>query len=282
VSPDVRFCPNCETPLNDRYCSKCGQDNRHARLSARRLFASTFAHVFDLEQPLFKTIIGLSWRPGRVPRGYVEGRRKRYTNPIKYAFITAAVMVLVLSGFGISPSAALRSTMPAPPPLAAAPVLAPGQIPTETERKALLKAEITRLSREAPHVVENNLNILTLPAIPLVALPLLLLFARSERHYAEHCVFLFYTFGQTFLINTLWGLIGGYGSIGGMLAIEIITVAYLAWSAVGFYGTRVLTTVPRALAIELTSMVVTSVLGVIMVTAWIAWNITMFIGGLPR
>ncbi len=66
----------------------------------------------ELEVPLLRTFIDLFRFPGRVAREYVDGRRKFYTNPLKYNLITAVALVAVVQlmlkyGLGDEVSAAV-------------------------------------------------------------------------------------------------------------------------------------------------------------------------------
>lgn len=105
VSIDTR-CRNCGASVNpeDRYCPSCGAATGAQRLTFRAIFALGIEQLLSLDPPMLRTFIDL-WRfPGRVAREYLDGRRKRYTNPLKYNLITAAILVglvqLILHGQG--------------------------------------------------------------------------------------------------------------------------------------------------------------------------------------
>ena len=85
-------CPNCGTPPGaGEFCAGCGQRNRHAALRSRELLDDVFEQVVEWRLPWPRTMFDLLWRPGTVALDYVEGRRARYVNPVKYCFIIVAI-----------------------------------------------------------------------------------------------------------------------------------------------------------------------------------------------
>lgn len=94
VAPSV--CANCGTLATDRFCPSCGQHQMRGRLTMRRLWGEFSSRVFNLNRGLLATIVGMSRRPGQVPLDYIEGRRRRYTNPLTYLFLASALSVFML------------------------------------------------------------------------------------------------------------------------------------------------------------------------------------------
>lgn len=92
--PDV--CPNCGADRLGDWCQQCGQPYLDGRLTFRRLWREFAERFLKLERGLLGTFRQLCLRPGGVARDYVEGRRKRYVNPLSYLFLGAAVTLLIL------------------------------------------------------------------------------------------------------------------------------------------------------------------------------------------
>ena len=94
-------CLNCGDKLQGNFCAHCGQRNDAARLKLRSIAASFFGHLIELDAPIFRTAGRLTISPGAVCRDYIEGRRIRYTNPLKYAFLATTLFVTVALLFEI-------------------------------------------------------------------------------------------------------------------------------------------------------------------------------------
>lgn len=76
------------------YCPQCGQP-RPSPLGLRRILEDAFDAIIDLNAGFLYTFKRLTTAPGRAIREYCAGRRKPYTNPLKYAFISTTVLGLV-------------------------------------------------------------------------------------------------------------------------------------------------------------------------------------------
>jgi hypothetical protein len=81
-------CLNCGTALIGTHCHACGQHSHvHKTLAA---FFHDLAHgVFHFEGKVWRTLPLLIWRPGRLTREYIDGRRASYVSPIAlFLFVT--------------------------------------------------------------------------------------------------------------------------------------------------------------------------------------------------
>jgi hypothetical protein len=74
-------CLNCRTPLTGAYCHACGQHAHiHRTLGA---FFHDLAHgVFHVEGKIWRTLPMLAFKPGKLTREYIDGRRASYLSPI--------------------------------------------------------------------------------------------------------------------------------------------------------------------------------------------------------
>jgi hypothetical protein len=82
-------CLNCGTPLADRFCTHCGQDSREIKKSVWNFFLQFFENFTDLDNRLWSSLFPLLFKPGYLTVSYLEGKRKRYLNPIQlYAFFS--------------------------------------------------------------------------------------------------------------------------------------------------------------------------------------------------
>ena len=91
-------CLNCATMLVGRHCHACGQA-AHVHRTLRAFFHDMLHGVLHFEGKIWRTLPLLAWRPGRLTREYVEGRRASYVSPIALflfvVFLTFAVFNLL-------------------------------------------------------------------------------------------------------------------------------------------------------------------------------------------
>jgi hypothetical protein len=87
--------------VEERYCSRCGQENVEPKESFVHLVGHFFADITHFDSKIFITIKDLLWKPGFLTREYAEGRRMRYLNPIRmYVFISAIFFLVIYAGSG--------------------------------------------------------------------------------------------------------------------------------------------------------------------------------------
>ena len=94
-------CLNCKQPIsnNDNFCSNCGQVNDELPLSIKQFISEFFAGFFSFDTRFFKTFTPLLFKPGKVSRDYIEGKRKRYVNPFQLYLHVTILFFLVLGLF---------------------------------------------------------------------------------------------------------------------------------------------------------------------------------------
>ncbi len=176
-------CQNCRAPLTGRFCASCGQDNRLQRLTFRQVLSETADELFKLELPIARTVTELAWRPGWVAAQYVEGRRRTFTNPLKYCLLLTAISLIALQ---IWP----------------APEIDPETATVDGEPDEFLAAWFQALN-EMQEWVTRYAAIITLLLLPLLTALSRLFFLRSGRNFAEHYVLGLYIHGQWYLLTLL-------------------------------------------------------------------------------
>jgi len=100
-------CANCDRALDDRdrFCPNCGQEALadEARTFGYLLKAS-LAEATSLDSRLWRSMLLLWFRPGRLSREYRLGHRQRYLSPISLFLIANVAFFLApsLTDFGIT------------------------------------------------------------------------------------------------------------------------------------------------------------------------------------
>ncbi len=91
------ICKNCGNQYHGHFCNNCGQKNVHDRLTTHEVWHD-IVHVFTHAD---KSIFGFAkqalLQPGAVAYAYLEGKRKRYFNPIQFFILLTTVTVFILT-----------------------------------------------------------------------------------------------------------------------------------------------------------------------------------------
>ncbi|AXT60826.1 DUF3667 domain-containing protein [Aquimarina sp. AD10] len=95
-------CLNCGVPLDivDRYCNHCGQINTNKRLSLKDFFNEFFASIFSYDSRLRHTILALLFKPGKISKEYIEGKRVKYANPFRF-YLSVSIIFFIINGLFI-------------------------------------------------------------------------------------------------------------------------------------------------------------------------------------
>ncbi|MCP3674116.1 MAG: DUF3667 domain-containing protein [Gammaproteobacteria bacterium] len=93
---EIEKCLNCAEQLNGFYCHNCGQPNRHFIRFFPKVLLDLINEAFDFDSRIFRTLIPLLFKPGRLSMEYIAGRRARYVNPLRlYIFLSVIFFISV-------------------------------------------------------------------------------------------------------------------------------------------------------------------------------------------
>lgn len=105
-------CLNCGTALQGPFCHYCGQPDRNFMRFFPALIREFMEEFLDLDSRFARTMKPLLFKPGRLTRDYLEGRRFRYTPPLRlYLFASIGFFLLAAS---LSSNALRVNLAPAP------------------------------------------------------------------------------------------------------------------------------------------------------------------------
>lgn len=104
-------CPNCGTQLAGNFCQGCGQPTHLHVPSAREFLHEFIAHYVALEGKLWKSVALLIFRPGRLTRDYIEGKRVRYIEPLRL-YLTFSIIFFAIFKFSGNSFGDSVSTVP--------------------------------------------------------------------------------------------------------------------------------------------------------------------------
>jgi len=74
-------CANCGAALSGRFCAQCGQP-AHVHRSLLHMFEELLHGIFHFETKAWRTLPLLMFRPGRLTREFIDGKRARYVGPL--------------------------------------------------------------------------------------------------------------------------------------------------------------------------------------------------------
>ncbi|WP_018628164.1 DUF3667 domain-containing protein [Niabella aurantiaca] len=90
-----KTCLNCGHTVTAHFCSHCGQENIEPRQPFYYLFTHFFEDLTHYDSKFWKTMKFLLFRPGRLTREFLAGRRMRYVPPVRlYIFLNFVTFLL--------------------------------------------------------------------------------------------------------------------------------------------------------------------------------------------
>ena len=92
-------CANCDAPLAGQYCAVCGQRSRARMITLWQLLREVSEVLTTLDSRLWRTLITLLFRPGRLTADYLKGRRARYAPPLRL-FLGASIVFFFTVAIG--------------------------------------------------------------------------------------------------------------------------------------------------------------------------------------
>ncbi len=88
-------CLNCGTGLRGPFCYYCGQPDRNFLRFFPALLREFMEDFLELDSRFVRTMKPLLFKPGRLTRDYLEGRRFRYTPPMRLYLISSIAFFVI-------------------------------------------------------------------------------------------------------------------------------------------------------------------------------------------
>jgi hypothetical protein len=95
-------CLNCGAAVQGRFCHVCGQP-AHVHRSMSHMFEEFLHGVVHFDSKAWRTLPLLLFRPGKLTRDYVYGRRARYISPLGIFLFTIFLMFFVFGFLHFAP-----------------------------------------------------------------------------------------------------------------------------------------------------------------------------------
>ena len=103
-------CLNCDTELQGQWCHHCGQKARSEVRHFGSVFTDILDTVFEYDNRIWRTLVPLYFKPGRLTRDYMAGKRARYVLPFRLFFVLSIVSFLALQVLAVPDEMAALST----------------------------------------------------------------------------------------------------------------------------------------------------------------------------
>ncbi len=214
-------CKNCDQTIQDdySYCPHCGQKSDVTHLNFKQLIKDIWIAFSNTDEGFLLLIKELVYKPGKVARAYVSGRRKHYFNPFSYLAIMVAIaffFILRFESYGIDYSQ------------------------MKTQDLELLRFAL------------RYFNLFILFMCPVYALVIWIFFLGNQLNYAENLVLSAYLSGQNMLYYivaiTLFILFPSNMDVLGLIIGLIITIWYIM-AILQFYAKRSFWSIMKAILV---------------------------------
>jgi hypothetical protein len=228
-------CKNCLAPLLGRYCGNCGQAAGLHVPSTKELLHELLEGVTHSDSRLWRTLVCLWFKPGKLTLEFVAGRRISYLPPFRLYLVLSVIFFLIAP---LSHSQIISFDDKSEPGVSPASHCADINI-FGSARYADWNQRLKHGCEES--VRDNGVSLVhvaiaTLPKAMFIFLPLLaffnmLMYWRPRYRYAEHLLFFVHLHAFFFSVAILLVLAGQVSHAWPILApgTNIIT-ALLGWS----------------------------------------------------
>ena len=95
------FCLNCGTALQGPFCHYCGQPDKNLLRFFPALLREMLEDFVDFDSRFMRTLKPLLFRPGRLTRDYLDGRRFRYVPPLRLYIFSSLLLFFLVAVFAV-------------------------------------------------------------------------------------------------------------------------------------------------------------------------------------
>jgi len=216
--PPPAHCKNCDAILVGRYCASCGQRADVHVPSTRELVHEVLEGLTHSDSRLWRTLLSLWFRPGRLTEEFFAGRRAISLPPFRLYLIVSVAFFLIVSVSQTSDVQVIQFSLSDKPAAANTPLsgvncdsmtIFNGTHPDWDRRIQRTCAEIQRdNARTLKHNLFAALPKAMFVFLPLIAFLNMLVYWRPRRRYAEQLVFLLHLQAFFFSAGILIILLG--------------------------------------------------------------------------
>ena len=231
-------CANCGRPVNDRFCSHCGQRVESPVHSLSHFLPEVAEDLTHADSRLWRTLLALLFRPGLLTREFLDGRRVRYLPPLRL-YLVVSLVFFVFASVAAAPVRVL--TVSAEVKVRKLSDVKPEDCsqlqytgPFETRIRDAFRNACRRTledhGKSLEDAVLHSISRAMFLFLPLLALVMMALYWRPRRYYIEHLLLFIHNHAFVFLAATLLGLLLQLLPAGGLAtSLACAFVAYVTW-----------------------------------------------------
>ena len=175
------YCQNCNTALQGKYCSNCGQSSEIHKIDVHYLWHDVQHGLLHFDKGILFTTKELFTRPGNSIREFLEGKRVKHFQPISLVLVLAGIYGLLFHFFKINMFENY--------------VVASGS----GERVGHINEAIEKMSEW----IGQHYSILALLQIPIFTIGTYLCFRKSGYSFAEHLILNTFLIGQRLILHII-------------------------------------------------------------------------------
>jgi hypothetical protein len=206
--PDIPMnCSNCDAPVHDNFCSRCGQPVVLKRVDSRYILHE-IQHVLHFEKGILFTIKELLIRPGQNVRTFITDNRSRLVKPILFIIVTSLIYTLVNKSFHIE------------------------------EEYLRMDNPYHSILPYIFHWLQNHYGYANILMGVFIAWWLKLLFRQQAYNFFEILILLCFVIGMGMLISAVFGLVEGLTKVHLLLVSQLVSMVYSTWAVARFFDKK--------------------------------------------
>jgi hypothetical protein len=237
-------CKNCGQTFDSKFCPSCGQTANIHRVTFKHFFHELFHAFTHADKGILLLAKELIKRPGHIAREWLDGKRKRYFNPLSFLVLTTAFYAFVSyhSGYFKTMSAGPRKPTTE-------------QRAQMRERPSPTMLSIYKAMGEAGQISINNGKVLGLFLIyPWMAIFTALLYIRNKANLAEILVLCAFVMGELYILMAVIFipafLIAPSTVDLNNLVFHVVSVIYMIVAYQQFFKNHIAITIIKALFVK--------------------------------
>lgn len=204
MSEEKTLCKNCAEPLHGAYCSNCGQKLISKRYTVFYSIQMVFNQVFNLERGILFTLKELLVSPQKVTLDYINGVTIKYFHPFRFLLVFASISAVLNYYF---------------------------QSTDMVNEYFGLSGDQTEDTKKVGDIVNQNLTLIILAAIPIFSFFTKLFYRKRDFNYTEHLIINAYANGLASALGLITYI---FYAIPPLVSIGILISSFLTFFVAGY------------------------------------------------
>ncbi|MCU4175222.1 DUF3667 domain-containing protein [Carboxylicivirga sp. N1Y90] len=228
----MEHCINCQTEVDQNYCPSCGHPRVLKRIDGHYILHEV-RNVLNFEKGILYTIRGLSIRPGKNIRGFLNEDRNRLVKPIVFLIVTSLIYSLINTFFHFE------------------------------EAYISYSGESTSATTSIFAWVQSNYGYANIILAVFIGFWLKLFFRKLPFNFFEILIMLCFVMGMSMLIYAVFGLAQGLTGLKLMQVAAVIGFTYTTFAIGQFFDKGKVKSYVKTLFANLLGMLSASLLAVL-------------------